>query len=309
MRWFTPTLMLLAVALPALSAPEPPVDTRLTDAQFFEALNLEYPGLERVRAAVRAGDLKQAKHALAAYYRQRTGVPWTFNPHQIDRNVEGGERAVAGVADMVASKGFGRRMPNGDLQWIDNPERRASRRGYWFDALGKAYWATGDERYARLVVAASQLIRQCPRPTRVVSAPNGTRWAGIRRNSWPAAFHYFTLQDYRRRSYPLSEVDRAKPLIRAGRFRSTNWITFAMAGCTSGALFWAEGSLIGAGTPTRRAEMTRLYLPDGVATNCRPVTTVLHRFWTLAEVAERVGRGERSRPTSTASAKSRAPST
>lgn len=306
MRWFTPTLMLLAVALPALSAPEPPVDTRLTDAQFFEALNLEYPGLERVRAAVRAGDLKQAKHALAAYYRQRTGVPWTFNPHQIDRNVEGGERAVAGVADMVAGKGFfGRRMPNGDLQWIDNPEpARFPTRVYWFDALGKAYWATGDERYTRAWLwQLRSWIRQCPAPDEgVVSAPQwNTMDAGIRlRGSWPAAFHYFLhspeFTDDDLVLYLKSTVEQSR-FIRAGRFRSTNWITFAMAGLyTSGALFpelkeaadWRRHA-----ADTARAEMTRLYLPDGVANELSPsYHQFFTNFWTLAEVAERVGRGE-----------------
>ncbi|MBI2298510.1 MAG: hypothetical protein HYU66_06075 [Armatimonadetes bacterium] len=74
-----PPLMVAALLLSGLAAqPElGPVGQdgmhgpRLTDADFFAALDLARPGLERVAAAVAAGDYAVAKVALLAYYRAR----------------------------------------------------------------------------------------------------------------------------------------------------------------------------------------------------------------------------------------------
>ena len=52
---------------------------RMSDAEFFAALDLDAPGLAGVRAAVKAGDLPAAKQALAAHLRARKNPRWTFD--------------------------------------------------------------------------------------------------------------------------------------------------------------------------------------------------------------------------------------
>jgi len=48
-----------------------------TDAEFFSAINLEYPGLQAVNNAVTAGDLAAAKVAYLAYRRTKSQVRWS----------------------------------------------------------------------------------------------------------------------------------------------------------------------------------------------------------------------------------------
>ena len=53
----------------------------LSDTQLFSALNLDYPGLETVKALAQAGDFTAAKTALATYLRSRTNVNWYYDWH------------------------------------------------------------------------------------------------------------------------------------------------------------------------------------------------------------------------------------
>lgn len=56
--------------------------TEEVNAQAFELLNLDYPGLETVKAQYKKGKLKKAAEALLTYYRERKGI---VNP-DIDLN-------------------------------------------------------------------------------------------------------------------------------------------------------------------------------------------------------------------------------
>ena len=47
---------------------------QVLDRSAFELLNLDYPGLEKVKTACDAGDTLRAAEELLAYYRSRTGV-------------------------------------------------------------------------------------------------------------------------------------------------------------------------------------------------------------------------------------------
>jgi len=280
------------------------VDTRMTDQEFFSSLELSLPGLETTAAALQAGDMAAARRELAAYYRARTSPPYAFDPHKADRNVDGGQQAVAGVADQLAGKGFfAARTPDGDLQWVGNPVTgRYPTRMYWWSALGKAYWATGDETYTRQWLwQLRSFVRQCPAPDPgVVSAPYwNTMDTGIRlRSGWLDAFHYFLhspeFTDADLVLFLKSVMEQARFIIREHR-GSTNWVTFAMVGLYSAGATFPELSEAAAwrqhAAQVAADEMTRLYLPDGFGNELSPsYHQFFTNFWTLQEIADRVGR-------------------
>ncbi|NOZ22161.1 MAG: hypothetical protein GXP25_13870, partial [Planctomycetes bacterium] len=76
---------------------------RITDKQFFhEMLNLDYPGLAKVKTAVEKGDLKAARHELAEHIRHRETPRWFVDPR---------DRPTAGMPAQPrrAEKGVGGR--------------------------------------------------------------------------------------------------------------------------------------------------------------------------------------------------------
>lgn len=303
-RLCCPTLWLACLGLAGTVALAQDIDTRLSDQEFFTCLDLSTPGLATTAAAVQAGDLAAARRELAAYYRARTSPPYLFDPRRVDRNVEGGQQAVSGVADQLAGKGFfAARTAEGDLQWVGNPDTgRYPTRMYWWSALGKAYWATGDEAYTRQWLwQLRSFVRRCPAPDPgVVTAPYwNTMDTGIRlRGSWLDAFHYFLLSpeftDADLVLFLKSVMEQARFIIREHR-GSTNWVTFAMVGLYSAGATFPEFSE--AATWRQHAaqvaadEMTRLYLPDGFGNELSPsYHQFFTNFWTLQEIADRVGR-------------------
>ena len=63
---------------------------RIADhAEFFVAWNLDYPGLEVVKAAVDGGDYERAKVALKAYLIQRRKPRWRGNHWEIPAKPQG----------------------------------------------------------------------------------------------------------------------------------------------------------------------------------------------------------------------------
>lgn len=57
-----------------------PTDERtVTDEQFFQALNLDYPGLETVKELYQKQDIASAKQALLYYFEHRSGVHYLFD--------------------------------------------------------------------------------------------------------------------------------------------------------------------------------------------------------------------------------------
>jgi len=178
----------------------------LSESAFFnERLNLDYPGLERVRAAVERGDLPTAKHEFVRYLKERTSPRWYFDwkarPKEPDPSFN------TTFADRYARNellSVGIWHDFGDsIDWSINPTPndyaewtwQLSRHGAWV-TLGRAYWATGDERYARaFVFQMNSWTTQNPVPSHSGNE-RGSRWrtieAGIRAGStWFEAFYRF----------------------------------------------------------------------------------------------------------------------
>ena len=146
--------------------------TWMTDAELFEALDASYPGMADVLELWRRDGVRAGKTALAAHFRKRTTPKWTIDPHARTARRHRLSRRDAQMAEDAMNHVFrrgghssvpGHRFGK-DIDWLDNPtyapeyefDKEWSMgflRMPWWEALGKAYWATGDEKYAREFVA------------------------------------------------------------------------------------------------------------------------------------------------------------
>jgi len=162
-----------------------PAGPRLTDSGLFAQLNLNYPGLEAVRAAVADGNIEQARTALATHFRTRQ-LPHTIYPHPGAEhalsshvrtrtqpqavNRPAAESATIANAEqlmqhVILGEPLGpeidwRANPIGYLEWM-----HAFNRHYWMQHLIKAYLTTGDERYAaELAALVSSWLKATPPP-------------------------------------------------------------------------------------------------------------------------------------------------
>lgn len=169
--------------------------------EFFELINLEYPGLEAVKAALDLGHYTEAKEALVAYYRTREHPGW-----YVKEPPEGGlyPSLDSTTADDVIARRFtisskSAQMdkkidwaycPYGDREWTWLLNRHT-----YFLPLGRAYLRTGDEKYAAdFDFIITDWILSNPVPDRAAGLPHSWRTleAGIRMfNSWHMAWNAF----------------------------------------------------------------------------------------------------------------------
>ena len=123
----------------------------------FRLINLDYPGLVEVKNACTQGDTIKAAHALLDYYRNRTNV----KQPEIDMEhitVSDKERQMADEAlshILYAHEGYQPSFYYGkDIDWTywpvqDNELRWHLHRHGWFVPMGKMYYTTHDEKYAK----------------------------------------------------------------------------------------------------------------------------------------------------------------
>lgn len=123
----------------------------------FRLINLDYPGLAEVKNACTQGDTIKAAYALLDYYRNRTNV----KQPEIDMEhitVSDKERQMADEAlshILYAHEGYQPSFYYGkDIDWTywpvqDNELRWHLHRHGWFVPMGKMYYTTHDEKYAK----------------------------------------------------------------------------------------------------------------------------------------------------------------
>jgi heparan-sulfate lyase len=175
--------------------------TAVCGERVFSDLDLDWPGLDQVKAAqddtVRAAEL-------LAYYRARTsikhpvdrarlatlrGTPLNASSRQV---AEDALRNVLVTCPHYPRYDFGaeidwlrNRGPNGDAEWL----WQLNRHGSW-NALAWAYTMTGDARYAQCYVRQLlDWIGQCPCDSD--SPAWRTIEAGIRGHAWTGHFQHF----------------------------------------------------------------------------------------------------------------------
>jgi len=207
------TLLLLALLCLHAKAVDPDSATFLTPQKQYElfvALNLAEPGLEAAQNAWKKGDSQMAIHALADYYRNRTQVTWTFDPHHPKR-IPGYQNPVADDAANGTVAPAGLHVPftfkDNKIDWFYNAtehqpgiskngewQYQLCRMAFWKD-LAAAYQATGDKKYATAwITQFHSFLEQCPMPDHYdVRAWRGLECEARMTDSWPNAFHGFLL--------------------------------------------------------------------------------------------------------------------
>jgi hypothetical protein len=144
------------------------VSRLMSDQEFFAALDLARSGLERVRAAVQAGDFSTAKAALREYFLARRTVKWTKN--WWERPPRPARRPRTTGADDTLKHVYhfdGKTYELGtNIDWSSNQENQGEsattewnaslNRHFFFRYLADAYWGTLDPRYAAEIVALMQ---------------------------------------------------------------------------------------------------------------------------------------------------------
>jgi hypothetical protein len=185
-----------------------------TDAEALAAFNLDAPGMEAVKAAAQLGGLEAVKKAYLDYRRTACPAKWTVSPADKPAKAEattdpaGDEICAHRIKDRWY-KIYPTPVDMGaDFNWTYNPVAQndpsytqewtwcvISRMQFW-DDLGKAYWKTLDEKYAKEWVAQlmdftrknNRLNRLAPgEPSlwRTLDASGRVNW------SWPAAYYRF----------------------------------------------------------------------------------------------------------------------
>ncbi|MEW6354968.1 MAG: alginate lyase family protein [Planctomycetota bacterium] len=124
--------------------------------EFFNSLDLDYPGIEQVKAAVHADDIPAARRALVAYMKARTKpAPPPLSP----RNDAGFLAAADQIVDHVFRfVGCPPHQLGKNILWNEDPfdydqwAIALNRHSHWV-TLGQAYAGTKDEKYAKEFVA------------------------------------------------------------------------------------------------------------------------------------------------------------
>ena len=163
-------------------------------------LNLDYPGLERVKAAT---DPMEAVKELLIYYRKggagqhpvkREDKAKALMNHASSRDFELADDAMKHI--MYGSGGHPTFFRGEEIDWINNPVADNEwiwqlNRMYFWDSMAKVYWHTGDEKYAK--EWASQFLHWTSNTPNDEIHSNAWRSleAGIRGHSWMGLFQRF----------------------------------------------------------------------------------------------------------------------
>ncbi len=171
------------------------------DNSLFDLLNLDYPGLEAAKSAVRADDYARAREELVRYYRARSAPGW-----YCEEPPEGGlyPSLETTSADDVLARRFTISSKTAQLEkeinWAVVPYGDSEftwllNRHTFFLEIGRVYLRTGDEKYAQ---AFNEIIADWIVSNPVPDDPDGRRnsWrtleAGIRMfNTWQMGWQSF----------------------------------------------------------------------------------------------------------------------
>lgn len=150
------------------------VGPRITDAEFFAAMDLTEPKLAAVQAAVQRQDFPAAKAAFAEHFKKRTTPVWLGHPAPGKKPA----RYDSANADKILAHQF--RFSMGAwfdlgkrIDWASNQMAQGEsatiewnaqlNRHFHFNTLADAYQKTGDDKYAAEIVAQMLAwIADCP---------------------------------------------------------------------------------------------------------------------------------------------------
>lgn len=188
-----------------------PSSRNAEDSLLFSALNFDFPGMEEVRKYYRQGDWEKAKIAYLEFRREKSKVKWNINPADKPRKAVSSLYPPANnimkhliEASMSAPQAFLGERINWQYNPVDPSKPYFTKEWTWcnlnrmpfWNTLGKAYWATLDEKYAREWIAQMVgWVQDNPVPLDQ-DAGETLCWrtieSGIRMSgSWMNAYYYF----------------------------------------------------------------------------------------------------------------------
>ena len=283
------------LAIVATAAGGAETGPRLTRANLFAALDLSRPDLAAVSNAVARGDEAGATAALARHLRTRAVPRWEIDPAAIGRDPKASTtKARTAMRHRLESIGipwqFGETIDwsfnptaQPDSKWPVNKEWtwQLNRHPMWL-ALARAFYDTGDEKYAtELAAQVRAWVRDCPVPVEKANNGAGSRWrtieAGIRAGSvwpkiWPCVLVSKTFDDDALLLFLSSWVEHAQYLMKF--HTGGNWLTMECNGLYhAGALFpeFRDAGLWRATALERlTAELDIQVYPDGAQVELAP---------------------------------------
>ncbi len=180
------------------------------EAEFFGLLDLQRPELAAVKTAVEARDWTAAKQAWAKHLETRTSPCWIWSHADratIQKAFEekfGGLNKSVAVADKTLNREFSAQGVTKTLEkhpkWIHGTGEWTNvlNRFNFYQAMGEAYWATGQDKYAEdYVLLLEDWIAKNPVPNEVIKSahtranPWRTLETGIRAQNWLNAMQLF----------------------------------------------------------------------------------------------------------------------
>ena len=181
--------------------------------KILSELNLDFPGMERVKAAVQDSNLEVAQQAYLEYRRTLSKAKWTTMPSAIPAE-------PTAAADQIGDEIIRHHIHNPfddvwprqgdmgkDFDWTYNPVDSHSQkftmewtyciisRTVFWEQLADAYWKTHDEKYAREWVAELEDFAAKNPRTAIVPKDKPSLWrtldSAIRmEESWPYVYYH-----------------------------------------------------------------------------------------------------------------------
>lgn len=229
----------------------------LTDVELFQKLNLDYPGMEKVKTNANNGNLEQAKKEFVSYLKKRTSPKWFFDWREFapQKGYKIQPQMLAYADRHVNNEllAHGTWYQYGDtIDWTEDHSYDHYDEWLWqlnihycWVHLAEAYWATGDEKYTQAFV--KQLNGWIDQSSGLIHNWNGARsmWrpldAGQRmQENWPLLFYRFLASPY---FDDVSIIKMVKSFYQhavhlKNHPTANNWLTLEMSGLyTVGGLF------------------------------------------------------------------------
>ncbi len=275
----------------------------------FDNLDLNFPGLEKVRKAVEKGDQVKAGKLLLHYYENSETAKRLHKdiPKASNRRVSEADSSLMDTYTFQNVAGRVPRLPDGHLKWSHNgPENDiewawALNRHYPVSGLLSAWFETGNPEYASYIDQFTKdwIIQSWPYPG---VKSNTAMWRGLevsfRVKMWSQVFYGLMNTKYLSPATKLLILSSLPDHAHYARqyHAQNNWLTMEISGLATVATSWPEfkqsKDWLTYAINTMTESMKGQVYPDGAQTELTSDyhTTALHNFVLFKKLCEAAGK-------------------